>query len=353
MRHGLKAWWTILAGVGVLGAAAPAAAQRGLVSVKAEQPPVIDGTVEGAWEKAPAYKITLDETPYKPSNGYKGVTKTTVTMKSMYDKEHVYFLIQWDDPTQSIERFPWVKQADGSWKQLKNLDSTGHDNTYYEDKFAILWDISAKGFEKKGCDIACHKARDGRVAGIADKAPGRKFTDNPGETIDMWHWKGVRTGPVGQIDDQFIDSTKDPKQNAEWGRKGDAKTGGGYANNETKEKNAPAFMNKTPTAENKYWILDDQKVPFADTFKAGDVVPGIIVAPFTGSRADIEARAVWKGNQWTLEAKRKLATTGDKAGEQDVQFTDPKKPYYFGVAVFDNSQINHIYHEGVHRLTFR
>ena len=56
---------------------------------------------------------------------------------------------------------------------------------------------------------------------------------------------------------------------------------------------------------------------------------------------------------WTLEIKRKLVTTGDKAKEQDVQFDDLKKTYYFGVSVFDNTQINHMYHEGVHQLTFK
>jgi hypothetical protein len=51
--------------------------------------------------------------------------------------------------------------------------------------------------------------------------------------------------------------------------------------------------------------------------------------------------------------KRKLVTSGDKAKEQDVQFSDLKKPYYFGLSVFDNTAINHVYHEGVHRLTFK
>jgi hypothetical protein len=275
-------------------------------------------------------------------------------MKSMHDKEHIYFLIQWDDPTKSMERAPWVKQPDGSWKKLQAKDSTDHENTYYEDKFAIIWDINTKGFDKKGCDVACHKARDGKVAGIEDKSPGRKFTDNPGETLDMWHWKGVRTGPVGQIDDQFMDATKDPEQNAEWGRKSDVRAGGGYADNMNKDKTGPAFMSKAPTPESQFYILDDQKVELdAAKFKAGDKVGSIVIGPITGSRGDIEAKAMWKSNLWTMEVKRKLVTTGEKAKEQDVQFDDLKKTYYFGVSVFDNSQINHLYHEGVHRLTFR
>ena len=169
----------------------------------------------------------------------------------------------------------------------------------------------------------------------------------------MWHWKGVRTGPVGQVDDQFIDDTKDPTKNADWGRKGDTKTVGGYSDNVNKDKTGPAWMNKTPSEANKYWVLGDEKTEFVDTFKPGDVVGGIVIAPFTGSRGDLEARAVWKNAMWTLEIKRKLVTTGDKAKEQDVQFDDLKKTYYFGVSVFDNTQINHVYHEGAHLLTFK
>jgi hypothetical protein len=116
--------------------AMPAMAQKGLVSVKTDQAPTIDGAVDAAWEKAPAYKVALNETPYKPE-GFKGLTKTNVTMKSMYDKDNIYVLLQWDDPTRSVERQPWVKQPDGKWKQLKTRQ-TGHDNTADEDKLAIL-----------------------------------------------------------------------------------------------------------------------------------------------------------------------------------------------------------------------
>lgn len=343
--------WSTMALVVLLLAATPAAAQKSLVSIKTDQAPTVDGMVDPSWAKAPAYKVTLDETPYKPNN-YKGITKTSVTLKSMYDKENIYLLVQWQDPTESLERVPWVKQPDGKWMQRRNRDQTGHENTYYEDKMAFFWNIGAKGFDKKGCDVACHKARDGKIAGIEDKAPGRKYTEAAGETIDMWHWKAVRSNPVGQIDDQYVDDTKDPKKNANWGRKGDAKTGGGYADNVNKDKTGPAWMSKTPSGK-RYWILPDEKAEFVDSFKPGDVVPGMIAAPFDGSRGDITAKGVWKNGVWTLEIQRKLVTTGEKAKEQDVQFDDLKKTYYFGVSVFDNTQINHMFHEGVNRLTFK
>lgn len=348
MRHISQLSSAIL--LAAMATAAPAA--DGLVSVKVAAPVQLDGVVEAAWEQAPAMKLVLDKTPYKPED-YKGMTSTEIVLKSAYDAENVYFLLQYKDPTRSVARAPWVKQADGTWKQLKQVDATGHDNTHYEDKLSILWDINARGFAKLGCAVVCHATVNGKLNGIDEKSPGRKYTNKPGETVDMWHWKGVRTGAVGQVDDQFINDN-DPKGDAkDWGRQPDTKTGGGNSDNMNAEKTGPAFMNPDPKDENRYWIHDDKKVPFVDTFKAGDVVAGMIVKPFEGSRGDIACASKWADGMWTIEVKRKLVTTGEKAAEQDVQFSDLTKAYTFGVAIFDNSQINHLYHGGAPKLTFK
>lgn len=326
-----------------------------LSSYKADGTITLDGNVESAWEKAKTLEVRLDKLPYQPEN-YKGITSTTVNLKSLYDDKHVYFLVEYADPTKSLARYPWEKQADGSWKQLKDKDHTGHDNVWYEDKMAFFWQINkVRGFEKKGCDAACHMQNgDGKIAGIDQTgiAPGRKFTRKPGETIDMWHWKSVRLNPVGQIDDQFVDHIKDPKANKNWGRHGDSKTGGGYSNNANADKTAPAYMNRTQDGLNDYTITPAQQTEFVDTFKTGDRVPAIIAQPLTGSRGDIWARGVWNDGKWTIEIKRERITTGDNAKIQDVQFSDLDKTYHFGVSVFDNSQINHIYHDGVLKFNF-
>lgn len=98
-----------------------------------------------------------------------------------------------------------------------------------------------------------------------------------------------------------------------------------------------------------YWIVDSEKEPFDDSkYKAGDEVPGIIVAPFTGDRGDIAVKSLWKDGAWTLVFLRKLVTNS----EFDVQFNDMKKQYAFGVAVFDNAQVRHAYSPGVLKLVF-
>ncbi len=326
------------------------AASLRLESFPTDKTILIDGTQESRWEQAPPLEIKVNETSYKPKNGYKGMLETVVELRSLYDQEHIYFLVRYPDPTKSLQRFPWVKQPNGKWKQLSNKDQTGHDNTYYEDKVAMIWDINQKGFTKKGCDKSCHLPEKGLLEGVKDTSAGRHFT-KAGETLDMWHWKSARTNPVGQMDDQFINS--DRNESKSWGRHGDIKTGGGYTNNRNANNTAPAFMNTQASDKHRYWVMDKAKTEFVDDFQPGDMVGGIIAAPFQGSRADLSARGEWNDGYWTLEIKRKLVTQGKKSNEQDIQFNDLGKTYRFGITVFDNSQINHLFHKKSISLAFK
>jgi len=61
-----------------------------------------------------------------------------------------------------------------------------------------MWNIndSIFGFtEKLSCQVACH-------AGEPGKPFGNKYTSDDTELGDIWHMKTVRTGSVGQIDNQ-------------------------------------------------------------------------------------------------------------------------------------------------------
>ena len=310
-----------------------------LTAVKADKAPVLDGKIDDAWKKAKEIKINL----MGGANLPKGSTE--VSLKAVYTATDVYFLAQWRDPTQSYQRFPWKRQADGTWLKLIDPADKGNDsNKYYEDKFAMLWNINIAGFEAAGCMVACH-------AGEAGKPYGNKYTANAGELGDLWHWKGVRTGPVGQIDDQYVDSTRyDKDKSPEAGRKSDAKTAGGYVDNVSDDKKGPKFAAKGNKTAPPYWILDQEKEAVdASKYKVGQEVAGIIIAPFTGDRGDISARANWNNGMWTLEFSRKLKT----GGQYDVQFDDLSKQYAFGVAVFDNAQVRHAFATQPNKLVFQ
>ena len=54
-------------------------------------------------------------------------------------------------------------------------------------------------------------------------------------------------------------------------------------------------------------------------------------------RADLQSAYRWQDGKWTFEVARKLVT----GSKYDVQFNDPAKTYYFGMAAFDNAQVRH------------
>ncbi len=333
--------------VGVFAHAAPLQMQ----SFRAHQPVEIDGVADAAWSKAAPLTVTVNELPYKPNTGYDGMKSTDVEVRSLYDGNYVYFLLRYEDPTESLLRFPWVKQADGSWKQMENKDSTGHENTWYEDKVSLIWNINEKGFKKKGCDMSCHLVDDkGELEGVKDTSAGRHYTKNKGEVVDVWHWKSTRTDPVGQADDQYVDASR--QESKKWGRKNDIGKGG-YYNNKSADGKKPEWMNGPQAVSHRHLTREDIKVAFVDDFKPGDMINGIVARPITGSRGDLFARGKWEGETWTLEIKRKLVTNGEQATKHDVQFADLDKTYLFGLAVFDHTQINHLFHKKSIAFTFK
>jgi ethylbenzene dehydrogenase len=328
----------LLAVMGLAFVAGPIEAQQNvLVAKKAGAPPATDGALDAAWNAASPLTVKAVGGKNLPGGS------SEITLRAVYTADTIYFHMQYKDPTQSAQRSPWVKQPDGSWKQLKDPDDKGGDNNrYYEDKMAMAWNISSPAFEQRGCMSACHTGE--------GKPFGNKYTANAGERLDLWHWKSVRTGSVGQFDDQYVDNTRYDKDKApEAGRKTDPKTGGGYVDNVSDDKKGPKFALPGNKPAPPYWIVDSEKEPFDDSkYKPGDEVPGIVVAPFTGDRGDISVKSAWKEGTWTLVFWRKLAT----GSEYDVQFSDPKKEYAFGVAIFDNAQVRHAYTPGVLKLTF-
>jgi hypothetical protein len=338
---------TLTGGLALLGSislASFAFAADTVTAVRVDKAPSLNaGATDPAWAKAKPLTV-----PLSGGANFKG-GNTTLTLKAVYSGEMLYLLAQYADPTQSVRRFPYQKQADGSWKKLSDPnDKGGDDNLYYEDKFAIIWNIanSIKNFSQLGCAAMCH-------AGEPGKPFGNKYTASEGELGDIWHMKSIRTGYIGQADDQYVDHTRfDPQKSPEAGRKSDPKTAGGYA--DIKLVNGkPEFMSKSALPANKpggtYYLREEDKVAFDDTnFKPGDEVASILVAPFTGDRGDIAVAIKWAGGKWTSVLSRKL-TTGSK---YDVQFDNLDGTYEFGFAAFDNAQVRHAVHFGALKLKF-
>lgn len=228
---------------------------------------------------------------------------TTAVLKAVYTADMLYTLVQYADPTESVRRSPFQKQADGTWKKVKDPEDAGGDNNkFYEEKLGVIWNInnSIKGFNEQGCAVACHTGE--------GKPYGNKYTENAGELGDMWHLKSIRTGYIGQLDDGYLDHTRaDREKCPNAGRKTDPKTAGSYTDVKLVDGN-PEFMDKTglparerapvkvagaaklPAVGTTYYLREENKVAFDDAkFKAGDEVASISVAPFVGDRGDVAA----------------------------------------------------------------
>ncbi len=127
-------------------------------------------------------------------------------------------LIQYTDPTNSVRRGPYQKQADGSWKKLKDpADKGGDDNVYYEDKWAMLWPVNeatAKPFDKEGCAMRLPRRADQTLRQQVHESarPGSRHVAH----------EGPAHRPLGFVDDQYTDDTRyDAKTAPNAGRKGD------------------------------------------------------------------------------------------------------------------------------------
>ncbi len=304
-----------------------------LISIKVTKGPIIDGIPDIMWNQAPAMKVNV--------SGGANAGFHTVTLKSIYTDDSVYFLAKWNDSTKSQRRLPWQKQANGVWKRLQTPNAKeGGENTYYEDKLSQIWNINITGFDGSGCSTACHAGENSNV-----KAYGNMYTAN-GEIGDIWHMKTVRTNPTGYVDDQYLDSTHYSNDTSDAGRHSDPGLVPYYDNINT-IKTMPNFTSADQPAP-PYWIFDNKKQKFKDTYNVSDEIAGIIVKSPTGDRANIKGKAVYKNGYWTLEYGRRLKT----GSIYDVQFSDLKKKYLFGTAIFDNAQTMHSYETGTSRLIF-
>jgi hypothetical protein len=297
-------------------------------------PKLAAGASDPAWGAATPITVRL-----AGGANFGGTGATTATLKAVYSGDTLYMLVQYADPTNSIRRFPLVKQPDGSWKRLGDpANKGGDDNMFYEDKWAFLWPInnSVKGFDQQGCMVACHLGE--------SKPYGNKYTNTEGEMLDMWHMKGMRTAPAGYVDDQYTDHTRyDAQKSPNAGRKGDP--GGAEYSNVPVVNGRPQFMNadgKPGNAGGKYYIIKGTEVPFDDTkFKAGDEVASHFSHPLANvDRTDVSVVNFWSNGTLTSVLSRKLVT----GSKYDVQFNNLDARYAFGFAAFDNAQVRHAVH---------
>jgi len=217
------------------------------------------------------------------------------TVRAAYDQIYIYIQIVWEDPTntESIHKKMWTYEADSdTWSQTDN-----------EDRVYLLWNIDAQDFGD-GCFSYCHVEWD------IDSHMG---TNNPGDTLDVWHWKAARTNPLGHADDKYwADLTKAAVFYYDSGiveRTRIADSGSGFDSG-NKNDNVPLYMNSGDPGTNIDFLLVEDAVDFDPdvAWSDGDTVPGYVLSEGSGSESDVEAMGNYSDGVWVVEFRRALFT---------------------------------------------
>lgn len=193
-----------------------------LISIKTTTPPTMDGTIDAAWNGA----TKLDVTPTVPDpgnalfTGYIG-EKYPASIRSMYDDQYVYFLVEWSDATNNSTVTPWYfNPATKRWAQegsARTYDANGTMTRegWGEDKLAFLWnvDFSTPKFITQTCYASCHiftpyMDYSKNPAVYTSNASGNHYTNGSNEKIDMW-WGRLgymsKNASLNLMDDNYQD----------------------------------------------------------------------------------------------------------------------------------------------------
>jgi hypothetical protein len=253
--------------------------------------------------------------------------------KSVYTKDEIFFRFEWPDKDKSLNKRRW-KFSGGKWTKFKGD----------EDRLGLVWEINRiDKFATKGCAVLCHSESKNNKEWYYSVNSSR-------EKADLWHWKAVRSNPVGFTEDGYViaNPTKEPEK----GRKRDASSDTKAKSNRSKDKSKPVYMqnpSKSPSISDALLVAEAVEIKNHSNFKEGDEIPGYMLhTEWKGSFADIPTIGVWKNGKWTVMMRRKLQTGYD----DDVQFNTRKK-YPFGLAVFDNEHNEDSYDSDPLKLQFK
>lgn len=285
-------------------ASGAAASSNTLTAVKVDA--VALDTVASYWTDAPVLTVHTKATVKGQPDG------ADVNVQAAYDSKSITLRLVWADATESNLNKAWT--WDGSkFTRSKELG----------DRMGILFPIENNAeFASKGCTAACHNAD-------ADQEKWWMGTEKADLSYDLWQWTAATTNPIGQAQDEWLNVLEDPAD-TESATHGDALTSGGSLSNLNQAKDGPGFMHAADLVAS--FIITGEQTPL-DTSKLakGAIIPPSILAPWVGSRGDVQAKGVWQAGQWTVVLLRALDTGHD----DDVVLT-PTKSYPLGIALFDH-----------------
>ncbi len=253
-----------------------------------------------------------------------------------YNDQDIFFRYRW--PSSSMGIFHDVlRYEDGRWITEGGEMPGPNPHGMHEDRVAMMLDDgSVPEFGRYGGYITVGAG----LAGLTDEAPEEvtkylPLTRNTlgqwddmapdsaltqlraaGYFLDLWHWRGARSNPANEADDQNVST----------GRDGDAGSSS-YTTNWDSDAGQPRVMfdiatggyralnwddvrNGRISQEQTYALITGEAVPFDPDagWQNGDVLPRRIIRPGSGSRGDISAEGRWTDGYWDVTLSRALDT---------------------------------------------
>lgn len=190
-----------------------------LISAKTTVAPTIDGVIDDVWANATKLN-TVTQVPEAGNGmfyGYIG-TQYPISLRTMYDATHIYFLAEYADANKSVQVSPWYfDPATKRWAQepsARTFDVNGNLSRegWGEDKLSFLWNIdnSVVKFPSQTCYSSCHMFTayldpTTTPATMKPNQSGNHYTNGASEKIDMW-WLKIGRDPLhGQFSDEYQD----------------------------------------------------------------------------------------------------------------------------------------------------
>jgi hypothetical protein len=294
-----------------------------IAALRVEEPPTLDGD-STEWQKIPPSIVpllprgapvgfnkeqwdtewirrgtnpppTYDFSKY--SDGGTNGFATAVTVRAAFDDERVYFLLQWNDPTQN--RFRGEFTFNGT-----NFVQTSGKN---EDRAYMAFDInnSTPGFQAVGCAAACHLHERLDEDPTITEVRNYRFlmhTRSPEERVDVWSWRATTTNPMKKAEDSYWDNTRRMIDGPD-----------DFVITNDGGMGLPKYMSANGVNANDDYIYLDAGTPETTAFDAtgavdGSRIPGYAHKGGGAARGDVDAVGKWNNGVWTVEFSRALVT---------------------------------------------
>lgn len=203
------------------------------------------------------------------------VAEIDVTLKAVRSRDELFILASFPDATENREHKTL------HWNPSIGVYEEGPER---EDTFVLKWNMEPLPVSLKLSADAPYKA-------------------------DVWFWKALRTDPSGYADDKMQVYSFSRSKAAKWMLSSSGRN---------------FYLTRSGDAGTSAYdaaIYPDY---------AGDTVPAFVSQRPSGSRADIQAKGVWRDGRWTIEFRRKL----DTGHPDDIRFA-LDQTYQFGISRYE------------------